>query len=112
MQNLGTVADSGNQLIGESRFATHDIRLSSALCPLGFSLKVDAQPVGITIDAEKERQIISFYHEDKTNLGDFSARDVDLWWNSPTGKFTIIGFGGKYGVSAWGISWIVLGNVD
>ncbi len=85
-------APSGNQPIGDSRFATHDIRLSSALCALGFTLRLDAQPIGVTIDADKERRVVNFFHQDKTTLGDFSARDVDLWWNSPSGKYTIVGY--------------------
>ncbi len=91
---LGTIADapSGVMPIGDSRFATHDIRLSAALCPLGFSLRLDAQPVGITINADTEKRVVTFYHQDKTKLGNFSARDVDLWWNSPTGKYTIEGY--------------------
>ncbi len=91
---LGTIADapSGSMPIGDSRFATHDIRLSAALCPLGFSLRLDAQPVGITINADTEKRVVTFYHHDKTKLGNFSARDVDLWWNSPTGKYTIEGY--------------------
>ncbi len=91
---LGTIADapSGVMPIGDSRFATHDIRLSAALCPLGFSLRLDAQPVGITINADTEKRVVTFYHQDKTKLGNFSARDVDLWWNSPTGKYTIDGY--------------------
>ncbi len=91
---LGTIADapSGVMPIGDSRFATHDIRLSAALCPLGFSLRLDAQPVGITINADTEKRVVTFYHQDKTTKGNFSARDVDLWWNSPTGKYTIEGY--------------------
>ncbi len=91
---LGTIADapSGIMPIGDSRFATHDIRLSAALCPLGFLLRLDAQPVGITINADTEKRVVTFYHQDKTKLGNFSARDVDLWWNSPTGKYTIEGY--------------------
>ncbi len=91
---LGTIADapSGSMPIGDSRFATHDIRLSAALCPLGFSIRLDAQPVGITINADTEKRVVTFYHQDKTTKGNFSARDVDLWWNSPTGKYTIDGY--------------------
>ncbi len=91
---LGTIADapSGSMPIGDSRFATHDIRLSAALCPLGFSLRLDAQPVGITINADTGKSVVTFYHQDLTKLGNFTARDVDLWWNSPTGKYTIDGY--------------------
>ncbi len=91
---LGTIADapSGSMPIGDSRFATHDIRLSAALCPLGFSLRLDAQPIGITINADTEKRVVTFYHQDQTKLGNFTARDVDLWWNSPTGKYTIRGY--------------------
>ena len=94
MQKHPTVAEapSGQQLIGESRFGTHDIRLSSALCALGFALKIDAQPCTVTIDADKEKRIITFFHEGTTKLGDFTANHVDLWWNSPKGKFTIEGY--------------------
>lgn len=92
MQQTVANAPSGHQPIADSRFATHDIRLSSALCALGFSLRTDAQPIGVTIDADKERRIVNFFHQDNTVLGDFSARDVDLWWNSPAGKYTIVGY--------------------
>lgn len=94
MQNPGTIADapSGRTPIGESRFGTNDIRLSSALCALGFFLKLDAQPLTVTIDADTEKRIVTFYHEDATKLGNFTARDVDLWWNSPKGKYTIVGY--------------------
>lgn len=81
--------------VGDYRFSTRDIRLSSALCALGFSLKIDRQPVSVTIDANTERRIIDFYHDDRTThpkLQNISARDVDLWWRSPLGKFTIDGF--------------------
>ncbi len=92
MQQTIANAPAGLQPIGDSRFATRDIRLSSALCALGFSLRLDAQPIGVTIDADNERRIVNFFHQDKTSLGDFSARDVDLWWNSPSGKYTIVGY--------------------
>ena len=94
MDPLGTVADapSGAMPIGDSRFATHDIRLSSALCALGFSLRTDAQPVGVTLDVDKQRRVIVFFHSDNSALGNFSARDVDLWWHSPSGKYTIVGY--------------------
>lgn len=91
-QPIVSEAASGQQPIGESRFGTHDIRLSSALCALGFALKIDAQPCTVTIDADKERRIVTFFHEGTTKLGDFTANHVDLWWNSPTGKFSIEGY--------------------
>ncbi len=90
-QTIGN-APSGQQPIADSRFATHDIRLSSALCALGFSLRTDAQPVGRTINVETGKEVVVFYHQDKTTMGDFSARDVELWWNSPKGKYTIVGY--------------------
>jgi len=91
---LGLVKDapSGQVPFVESRFATRNIQLSSALCALGFSLKIDTQPVSITIDADKERRIATFFHEGNTKLGDFLAIHVDLWWNSPPGKYTIVGY--------------------
>lgn len=94
MQKQPTVAEapSGQQPIGESRFGTHDIRLSSALCALGFALKIDAQPCTVTIDADKEQRIVTFFHDGTTKLGDFTANHVDLWWNSPAGKFSIEGY--------------------
>jgi hypothetical protein len=85
-------AGVGQNPIGEVRFATHDIRLSSALCALGFSLKLESQPVGVTIDADSECKIVTFFHEDKTDLGNFTARAVQLWWNSPLGKYEIQGY--------------------
>jgi hypothetical protein len=78
--------------IGDSRFATHDIRLSAALCPLGFSLRLDAQPVGVTINADTQRTVVTFYHHDTNAIRSFTAGDVDLWWNSPTGKYSIAGY--------------------
>lgn len=91
---LGTIADAplGNVPIRESRFSTHDIKLSSALCALGFALKLESQPIGVTIDADKERRIVTFFHEDKTQLGNFSARSVELWWYSPKCKYEIEGY--------------------
>ncbi len=91
---LGTIADapSGSMPIGDSRFATHDIRLSAALCPLGFSLRLDAQPVGVTINADTQRSVVTFYHHDTNAIRSFTAGDVDLWWNSPTGKYSIAGY--------------------
>ncbi len=91
---LGTIADapSGSMPIGDSRFATHDIRLSAALCPLGFSLRLDAQPVGVTINADTQRTVVTFYHHDTNAIRSFTAGDVDLWWNSPTGKYSIAGY--------------------
>ncbi len=91
---LGTIADapSGSMPIGDSRFATHDIRLSAALCPLGFSLRLDAQPVGVTINADTGKTVVTFYHSDTNSIRTFTANDVDLWWNSPTGKYTIGGY--------------------
>jgi hypothetical protein len=78
--------------IGDSRFATHDIRLAAALCPLGFSLRLDAQPVGVTINADTQRTVVTFYHHDTNAIRSFTAGDVDLWWNSPTGKYSIAGY--------------------
>jgi hypothetical protein len=94
MQPLGTVADApaGQQPVGDSRFETTDIRLSSALCALGFSLRTDSQPVLAKIDADTTRTTVKFFHQDSTTLGDFNARHVDLWWNSPAGKYTIVGY--------------------
>lgn len=91
---LGTIADapSGSMPIGDSRFATHDIRLAAALCPLGFSLRLDAQPVGVTINADTQRTVVTFYHHDTNAIRSFTAGDVDLWWNSPTGKYSIAGY--------------------
>lgn len=94
MQNDSRIKDapSGQVPIQDSRFGTHDIRLSSALCALGFSLRVDAQPVTITIDADKEKRIVTFFHQSTTKLGDFEAHRVELWWNSEPGKFSIVGY--------------------
>jgi hypothetical protein len=82
--------------ISDSRFATRDIRLSSALCCLGFDVKIGAQPIATTIDAEREQRIVTFFHEDQSlNTGlqakKISARDVELWWSAP-GKFSIEGY--------------------
>jgi len=91
---LGLVKDapSGQVPFIESRFASTDIRLSSALCPLGFFLKLESQPVSVKIDAETTQRVVTFFHNDETKLGDFSARDVSLWWTAPSGKFTIEGY--------------------
>ncbi len=96
---LGTIGDfpvAGIVPISDSRFATHDIRLSSALCCLGFGLKLESQPVAITIDADREQRIITFFHEDQSEIpnvrsGKISARDIELWWSQP-GKFEIVGY--------------------
>jgi len=91
---LGLVKDapSGQVPVIDSRFATSNIQLSSALCALGFALKIDAQPVSITIDADKERRVVTFFHEGNTKLGDFLAIHVELWWKSPPGKYAIVGY--------------------
>lgn len=93
MQNdtVGRAPD-GQVPILDSRFGTHNTALSSALCALGFHLRTDAQPVSITIDADTQKPVATFFHQDTTALGDFSARVVDLWWNSPKGKYTIEGY--------------------
>ncbi len=96
---LGTIGDfpvAGIVPISDSRFATHDIRLSSALCCLGFSLKIDSQPVAVTLDADNERRITTFFHLDQSEIknikaGKISARDVELWWSCP-GKYEIEGY--------------------
>lgn len=85
-------APDGQVPIHDSRFGTHNTALSSALCALGFNLRTDAQPVSITIDADTQRPVATFFHQDTTTLGDFSARLVDLWWNSPKGKYSIVGY--------------------
>jgi hypothetical protein len=96
---LGTIADAPSgvvpELIGDSRFSTNDIRLSAALCALGFTLKVEAQPILVTLDADRDRRVIKFFHEGISILGGslkLEARFVDLWWNSPSGKYTIVGY--------------------
>ncbi len=82
--------------VNDQRFVTSDIRLSSALCCLGFPLKIHAQPVDRVYDANKEREIVSFCHEPgPIVLGDngkLEARHVELWWVSPVGKYTISGY--------------------
>lgn len=98
--NLGTVGDfpgTGIVPVSDSRFGTNDIRLSSALCCLGFTLKLDSQPVAVTIDADRPNApIITFFHEDQSQIpglvaGKISARTVELWWSSP-GKYEIEGY--------------------
>jgi hypothetical protein len=98
--DLGTVGDypgTGIVPVSDSRFATHDIRLASALCPLGFALKLDSQPVAVTLDADRpNRPIITFFHQDESEIpalraGKISARTVELWWSSP-GKYEIEGY--------------------
>ncbi len=97
---LGTVGDfpvAGIVPVSDSRFATNDIRLASALCCLGFALKLDAQPVAVTIDADRPNTpIITFFHEDQSTIqgliaGKISARTVELWWSAP-GKYEIEGY--------------------
>ncbi len=93
---IGSFPATGIVPVSDNRFATHDIRLSSALCCLGFGLKLEAQPVAITIDADREQRIITFFHQDQSEIpnilaGKISARDVELWWSQP-GKFEIVGY--------------------
>lgn len=85
--------------ISDGRFGTRDIRLASALCCLGFALKIDKQPVSVTIDGNTEKQFVTFWHDDisqnealNTGENKISARDVELWWTSPAGKFSIDGY--------------------
>ncbi len=97
---LGTIGNfpvAGIVPVSDSRFGTNDIRLSSALCCLGFALKLEAQPVAVTIDADRPNTpIITFFHEDQSTIqgliaGKISARTVELWWSSP-GKYEIEGY--------------------
>ncbi len=92
----------GQQAIGGGSFKTQDIRLSSALCTLGFMLRVNEQPVDRTWQANQEREIVTFLH-DSVNLDlerrqtdlkltKFAAADVELWWTSPRGKYSIDGY--------------------
>ncbi len=98
--NLGTIGDfpvAGIVPVSDSRFGTSDIRLSSALCCLGFTLKLEAQPVAVTIDADRPNQpIITFFHEDESQIpglraGKITARTIELWWSCP-GKYEIQGY--------------------
>jgi hypothetical protein len=95
---IGTIAEAPSgvvpELLGDSRFSTNDIRLSAALCALGFSLKIDSQPILVTLDADKDRKVIKFFHVGVAVIGNLKleARFVDLWWNSPSGKYTIEGY--------------------
>src|SRR5258705_13512327 len=97
MNPSGTIAEAaqGQVPIADSRFATHDIRLSSALCCLGFSLRIDSQPIAVTIDLDNARRIMTFFHLDGSEhpqLGKTTARDIELWWNAPEGKYVIDGW--------------------
>lgn len=94
MNVSGTIAEapSGPIPIADSRFGTRDLKLSSALCALGFSLKLESQPLTVTIDGETRKRFVTFFHEDSTKLGNFSATDVDAWWRAPRGKYTIEGY--------------------
>jgi hypothetical protein len=87
-------APAGTCPIGIGHFSTHNIRLSAALCCFGFNPKMDQQPIAVTIDADNDRRIVTFMHDDASEspLIRFSARDVDLWWNAPKGKYTIEGY--------------------
>ncbi len=80
---------------GGGRFTTTDIRLSSALCTLGFLLKLEAQPIDIVHDANTGKDSVYFCHEPgPIPLGPndkAEARHVALWWSAP-GKYSIAGF--------------------
>src|SRR5215469_2644043 len=85
-------APTGQASVVDSRFCTVNIRLSSALCCFGFGILLDRQPVGVTIDADNDQKIITFYHSDSSSAGyTFTARDIELWWSSP-GKYSIEGY--------------------
>jgi len=94
MHTLVTIGDapSGVIPIGDNRFATGDISLSSALCPLGFFLKIKSQPVAVTIDADNNRRIVTFFHEHSNEIRTFTAPDVDTWWNGKPGQYTLPGY--------------------
>lgn len=90
---LSSFPGTGIVPISDGRFGTRDIRLSSALCCLGFALKIDKQPVSVTIDGATERKIVTFWHDDNSpSLDKISARDIELWWCSTPGKFSIDGY--------------------
>jgi len=90
------------------RFASTNIRLSSALCALGFSLRDDVQPVSVVINVEATNPAITFWHryepEPDSAIANATyvehgerkplkivAIDVQAWWQYP-GKFSIPGF--------------------
>ncbi|HKP92328.1 MAG TPA: hypothetical protein VJS88_00400 [Chthoniobacterales bacterium] len=90
------------------RFPSTNIRLSAALCALGFSLRDDVQPVSVVINVEAQSPAITFWHryepEPDSALANATyeehgehkplkivAIDVLAWWNYP-GKYSIPGF--------------------
>jgi hypothetical protein len=98
-------AAGGIAAIGDARYPSSNIRLSSALWALGFGVKVEAQPCTVTIDAETQKRVFTFWHEptlapDSTVALTLAAQnppvvlkaiDVDAWWRTP-GRYTITGY--------------------
>lgn len=99
VSTIASIPGAGIVPISDGRFGTRDIRLASALCCLGFALTIDKQPVSVTIDGNTEKQFVTFWHDDisqneslNTGANKISARDIELWWTSPAGKFSIDGY--------------------
>jgi hypothetical protein len=90
------------------RFASTNIRMSAALCALGFTIRDDVQPVSVVINVEADHPAITFWHRPDPDPASALANatyeehgerkplkivaiDVEAWWRYP-GKFSIPGF--------------------
>jgi hypothetical protein len=86
--------------VGDQRYPSSNIRLSAAMCAIGFPIKHE-EPCTRTIEAGDRgpREIVTFWHEPRLADGDkthptcpkLAAVDVDAWWRYP-GKFTVSGY--------------------
>ena len=89
--------------VNDSRYPSRNIRLSAALCALGFAVKHDAEPCTVTIDAITHKRVVTFWHDpvmppDSAIALDLQKRklevkaiDIDAWWRTPD-RYTIAGY--------------------
>jgi hypothetical protein len=85
--------------LNDRRYPSSNIRLSAALCAMGFLVRSDAEPCTVTIDVGTSKRIVTFWHDPQISpespvavtLPKLQAVDVDGWWRTP-GKYSIDGF--------------------
>ncbi|HEX3817542.1 MAG TPA: hypothetical protein VHW03_04570 [Chthoniobacterales bacterium] len=85
--------------VSDKRYPSANIRLSAALCAMGFAVKAEAEPCTVTIDVATRRRTVTFWHEPELppdapvarTLQKLKAIDVDGWWRMP-GKYSIEGY--------------------
>jgi hypothetical protein len=93
--------DSPNSLLAP--YPSRNIRLSAALCAMGFALRMDSEPATVVVDFETKQPVVTFWHEhtlppDAPVAKTFAAigkiltvAHVGIWWANP-GKYSIEGY--------------------